>query len=168
MNHVRRATPQDIPLILTLIRDLAAYEREPNAVDATPAMLEKHLFGIGAEQSDSPGRIAECLIGEIDGAPQGFAVFFHNFSTWRGRPGVYLEDLFVRPDARGSGLGKALLHRVAQLAVDRGCVRMEWVVLDWNEPAIRFYTAHGATPLNEWTVWRLSDESLKRFASTGA
>ncbi len=151
---IRPATPADVPLILTLIRELAEYEREPGAVVATEGQLRDHLFGA------SP--YAQCVMGEVDGVVQGFALYFHNFSTWRGRPGLYLEDLFVRPPARGAGLGKALFRHLARLAVERGCARMEWAVLDWNEPAIGFYKRMGATALAEWTVWRLTGEALER------
>lgn len=151
---IRPAAPTDIPLILELIRDLAAYEREPDAVVATPELLRDHLFGTRP--------YAECVIGEVDGNAQGFALFFHNYSTWRGRPGLYLEDLFVRPASRGVGLGKALFTHLARLAVSRGCARMEWAVLDWNEPAIGFYRGMGAVALDEWTVWRLTGEALSQ------
>jgi GNAT superfamily N-acetyltransferase len=160
MISIRPATPADIPLILQLIRDLAVYEREPHAVVATPELLQKNLFG-------APGQppVATCLIGELDGRPEGFAIYFFNFSTWLGRPGVYLEDLFVRPAARGAGLGKGLLTRIAKIAHERGCGRMEWAVLDWNEPAIGFYKSLGAVPMSEWTVYRLTGESLSRVAA---
>ncbi len=158
---LRPATPADLPLILQLIRELAEYEREPNAVEATEAMLHQHLFG-----HTIPGRgpVAECVIGEIDSVSQGFALFFHNFSTWKGKPGLYLEDLFVRPSARGHGLGKALLTHLAKIAVTRGCARMEWAVLDWNTPAIEFYKAAGAKPMDEWTTFRLTGEALVSLA----
>lgn len=163
---VRPAAPADVPLILSLIRELAEYERDPGAVVATEALLHQHLFGgdpqAGAGRRGAPGATAECVIGEIDGAAQGFALFFHNFSTWLGRPGLYLEDLFVRPAARGRGLGKALFVHLARLAVERGCGRMEWAVLDWNTPAIEFYRALGAAPMNEWTTYRLAGEALRR------
>lgn len=158
---IREATPSDVPLILALIRELAEYEREPQSAVATPELIRRHLFGEGLGR----GPTAECLIGEVDGAPQGFAVFFHNFSTWIGKPGMYLEDLFVRPAARGAGLGKALLARVARIALDRGCERFEWAVLDWNTSAIGFYEALGATPMSEWTVFRLRGDALKQAAS---
>jgi len=158
--EVRPATVEDVPLILSLIRELAAYEREPDAVVATESDLRWHLFGEGLGR----GPTAECVIGEIDGAAQGFALYFHNFSTWRGRPGMYLEDLYVRPAARGKGLGKSLLSHVAAIAVERGCPRFEWAVLDWNEPAIRFYGSLGARPMSEWTVHRLDGEALWRVA----
>lgn len=158
---IRPATRADVPLILQLIRDLAEYEREPKAAVATEALIERHLFGDGFF---GRGPVAECLIGEVDGVPQGFAVFFHNFSTWLGRPGLYLEDLFVRPAFRGQGLGAALLARLAAIAVERGCGRMEWAVLDWNEPAIGFYKSLGAKAMDEWTVYRLTGEGLEGLA----
>lgn len=152
---IRPATPADIPLILALIRELAAYERQPDAVVATEELLREHLFG------DRPR--VECVIGEVDGTPQGFALFFHNYSTWHGWPGLYLEDLFVRPAARGAGLGKALLMHLARLAVERGCKRLEWSVLDWNEQAMGFYRSLGAQPMSEWTTWRLTGEALDKL-----
>ncbi|MBI1189854.1 MAG: GNAT family N-acetyltransferase [Tepidisphaera sp.] len=155
--EVRLATRDDVPLIVQFIKDLAEYEREPQAAEATPAMIDEALFA---------GRPAcECLIGLVDGRPEGFALFFHNFSTWKGRRGVYLEDLFVRPSARGVGLGKALLARLAQIALDRGCPRLEWNVLDWNEPALKFYRSLGAEPLAGWTIHRLSGDALARLAA---
>jgi len=153
---IRPSTRADLPLILQLIRELAEYERDPGAVVATEALLERHLFG------ESP--VASCVIGELDGQPQGFALYFFNFSTWLGRPGLYLEDLFVRPAVRGRGLGKALLLRLATIARERGCGRMEWAVLDWNKPAIEFYESMGARPLSEWTIYRLTGETLDRAA----
>ncbi len=160
---IRPATRTDVPLILSLIRELAEYERDPGAVVATPELIERHLFGEGLP-AGGRGRVAECVIGEIDGRAEGFALFFHNFSTWLGRPGLYLEDLFVRPAARGKGLGKALFTHLARLAVQRGCGRMEWSVLDWNEPAIGFYKALGAEAMSEWTVFRLTGDRLRRLA----
>lgn len=156
---VRPATPADVPFILALIRELAEYERAPQEARATPDLLHDALFG--------PRPACEALVGEIDGTPQGIAVFFHNFSTWTGRRGVYLEDLFVRPAARGAGLGQALLRRVAAIAVERGCPRMEWLVIDWNTPAIGFYESLGAKPLAEWTIHRLSGEALAAAARPG-
>ncbi len=157
---VRSATPEDVGLIVSLIRELAAYERAPDEAQATGAMIREALF------ADRPA--CEALIGEVDAVPQGFALFFHNFSTWKGRRGVYLEDLFVRPDARGVGLGRALLVRVAQIAVQRGCPRLEWAVLDWNEPAIGFYRKLGAVPMSEWTIFRMTGDSLASLASGDA
>ncbi|MBK7405255.1 MAG: GNAT family N-acetyltransferase [Phycisphaerales bacterium] len=153
---IRNATRDDTGLILSLIRELATYEREPDAVEATEALLATHLFGEGVGR----GPCAECVIGEIDGRAEGFAIHFLNFSTWRGRPGLYLEDLFVRPAARGKGLGRALFLELARVAVERGCGRMEWAVLNWNEPAIGFYKALGANAMDGWTVYRLTFEQL--------
>lgn len=153
---IRRATSDDAAIVLGFIRELATYEREPNAVQTT-------LESLGSQLS-SPTPPFECLLAEADGEPRGFALYFQNYSTWRGRPGIYLEDLFVSESARGRGIGKALLREVARIAVARGCARMEWAVLDWNQPAIDFYAALGATPMSEWTVFRLSDEPLNRLA----
>jgi GNAT superfamily N-acetyltransferase len=160
---IRPAAPADIPLILTLIRELAEYEKAPEQAVATEASLRRHLFGEGLGR----GPVAECIIGALDGQPQGFALFFMNFSTWTGLPGLYLEDLFVRPAARGHGLGKALFLHLARTAVERGCGRFEWAVLDWNTPAIEFYRRMGATAMDEWTVYRLSGAPLAALASRG-
>lgn len=154
---IRPATPADIPLIAELIRDLAAYERLSHAVVFDAAVLQDKLFG------QRP--YAEVVIGELDGTPQGFALFFHNFSTFEGRPGIYLEDLFVRPEARGAGLGKALLAHLAALALERDCARLEWSVLDWNEPAIGFYKSLGAQMMDEWTVMRVDGPALNRLGA---
>lgn len=154
---IRSATPADISLIGQFIRDLAEYEKLAHEVRFDEAVMAQKLFG--------PRPYAEVLIGEIDGTPQGFALFFHNFSTFEGRPGIYLEDLFVRPDARGSGLGKALLGKLAALAVERDCSRLEWSVLDWNTPAIDFYKALGARPMDEWTVYRVDGDALTGLAA---
>jgi GNAT superfamily N-acetyltransferase len=156
---IRSASATDIPLIAQFIRDLAEYERLAHEVRFDEAVLEAKLFG--------PRPYAEVLIGEIDGAPQGFALFFHNFSTFEGKPGVYLEDLFVRPEARGAGLGKALLKKLAAIAVERDCARLEWSVLDWNEPAIQFYKALGAKPMDEWTIYRVDGTALAKLAALG-
>jgi GNAT superfamily N-acetyltransferase len=147
-SSIRLATAGDVSIILSLVRELAEYEREPDAVIATEADLHASLFGDDA--------VASCLITELDGEVVGFALWFRNFSTWLGRPGIYLEDLFVRPSARGSGLGKALLLRLVEIARERGYRRVEWSVLDWNEPAIGSYRSIGATPNDEWTTWRLT------------
>jgi GNAT superfamily N-acetyltransferase len=156
MTLVRPAQPGDVPLILRFVRELAEFEREPDAVHATEPMLDEALFG---------GRpAAEAVIAEHDGQPAGFALFFHNFSTWTGRKGLYLEDLYVTPDARGAGVGTALLRHLAGLALDRGCGRFEWSVLDWNEPAIRFYRAMGATGMDEWRVQRVAGDALVKLA----
>lgn len=154
--EIRTTTESDIPVILGLIRDLAEYERAPDAVVATEAGLREVLFGTKPS--------AEVLLALENGEPVGFAVYFSNFSTWLGRPGLYLEDLFVKPEKRGKGYGRALLERLAQIARDRGCGRMEWAVLDWNEPAIKFYRKLGAQPMDEWTVFRLTGEGIKRLA----
>ncbi len=154
---IRTATPADLPLIAELIRALAEYEKLAHEVRFDETTLAAKLFG--------PRPYAEVLIGEVDGNAQGFALFFHNFSTFEGRPGVYLEDLFVRPAARGSGLGKALLAKLARIAVERECARLEWSVLDWNEPAIGFYKSLGARPMDEWTVFRVDGDALRKLAA---
>lgn len=153
---IRAAEPSDIDTILQFIRDLAAYEKLAHEVNTDRDTLARYLFGARP--------MAEVLIAERQGDAIGFALFFHNFSTFEGRPGLYLEDLFVRPDARGSGAGKALLVRLAQLAVERDCARLEWSVLDWNEPAIAVYRAIGAVPMEEWTIQRLDGASLQALA----
>lgn len=153
----RFASRNDLPIIAQFIRALADYEKLLDEVRLDEAVLAEKLFG--------PRPYAEVLIGEIDGQPQGFALFFHNFSTFEGRPGIYLEDLFVTPEARGSGLGTALLAELARLAVDRDCARLEWSVLDWNEPSIGFYKALGAKPMDEWTVFRLDGAALTNLAA---
>ena len=155
---IRFAERADLPLIAQFIRDLAEYERLAHEVRFDEAVLDDRLFGARP--------YAEVLIGEIDGMPQGFALFFHNFSTFEGRPGVYLEDLFVRPEARGSGLGKALLSRLAALAAERDCARLEWSVLDWNEPAIQFYKSLGAKTMDEWTTFRIDGAALDSLANS--
>ncbi|HTR70687.1 MAG TPA: GNAT family N-acetyltransferase [Mycobacteriales bacterium] len=149
---IRDARPDDVPVILALIRELATYEREPDAVVATEADLQAALFG------SAP--VAYALIAERAGNPVGFALWFRNFSTWLGTPGIYLEDLFVRPEARGDGLGKALLMRLFEIARERGYGRVEWSVLDWNVSAQDFYRSQGAVPMQEWTVWRVAGVSL--------
>jgi GNAT superfamily N-acetyltransferase len=156
---IRPACVEDVPIILQLIRDLATYERAPDEVTATEEQLVNVLFG------ERPA--AEVLLSFEGQSPVGFAVFFYNFSTWLGRPGLYLEDLFVKPDKRGKGYGRALLVELAKIARDRECGRMEWAVLDWNEPAIKFYRALGATPMHEWTVFRLTRDGIARLADSG-
>ena len=153
---IRPATVADVPIILQLIRELATYERAPNEVTATEEQLVDVLFG--------PRPAAEVLLAFEQEMPVGFAVFFHNFSTWLGRPGLYLEDLFVRPEQRGKGYGRALLVHLAKIAHERGCGRMEWAVLDWNEPAIQFYKKLGAAPQDEWTVFRLTRDGIAKLA----
>jgi GNAT superfamily N-acetyltransferase len=153
---IREATATDVPAILGLIRELAEYERLLDMVVATEASLDRSLFG--------PRPFAEALVVEFRGETVGFALFFHNFSTFLGKPGVYLEDLFIRPAFRGRGLGKKLLTRVAQIAVERDCGRMEWSVLNWNEPAIQFYESLDAKPLSEWTMYRLTGDALGQLS----
>ena len=153
---IRSANPTDLPLIAALIRALAEYEKLAGEVRFDEAKLGEKLFG--------PRPYAEVLIGEVDGEAMGFALFFHNFSTFEGRPGIYLEDLFVRPEARGQGLGKALLAELARLAVERDCARLEWWVLDWNEPSIGFYKSLGARAMDEWTVMRVDGSALQALA----
>ena len=155
--EIRPGTEDDVPLILSLIRELAEYERLSHEVVATEEILRDSLFG--------ERRVAEVLIGHLDEEPAGFALFFHNFSTFLGRPGIYLEDLYVRPEFRGSGLGRALLVHLASIASERGCGRLEWSVLDWNEPAIGFYERIGASPVSGWTVYRVTGEALEELAA---
>ena len=155
---IRPATVADVPLILQLIRDLATYERAPNDVTATEEQLRAVLFG------EKPS--AEVRLAFEDETAVGFAVFFHNFSTWLGRPGLYLEDLFVKPEMRGKGYGRALLVDLARIARERGCGRMEWAVLDWNDPAIEFYRKLGAKPMDEWTVFRLTGDGIAKLAES--
>ncbi len=156
MIAIRPATAADVPLILALVRELAAYEREPDAVVATEADLLRDGFG------DSPR--FHVLVAEHDGEPAGFAFYFFSYSTWRGRPVLYLEDLFVRPACRKKGIGMALMRRLARIAVDLGCPRFVWEVLDWNEPALRFYESLGAEVLRSWLNVRLEGEALTRLA----
>lgn len=155
--HIRAATPADVPVILDFIRQLAEYEKLLHEVVATEDDLRRHLFG------DAPK--AEVLIASDDvGRDVGFALFFYNFSTFLGRPGIHLEDLFVDPDARGAGHGKKLLAHLAKLTVERDCGRLEWVVLDWNQPAIEFYQRLGASQLDEWQIFRLTGDALHALA----
>jgi GNAT superfamily N-acetyltransferase len=154
--RIERATARDVPLILRLITDLAEYERMSDEVVATEAGLHATLFG--------PQPSAEVIIGYAGDEPAGFALFFHNYSTFLGKPGLYLEDLFVVPKFRGRGYGKALLVRLAKLAVERDCGRFEWSVLDWNEPAIGFYKKLGARPLDDWTIFRVTGDALHKLA----
>ncbi|MCC6174752.1 MAG: GNAT family N-acetyltransferase [Chloroflexi bacterium] len=156
---IRVGRPEDVPTIFRLIQALAEYERLTHEVVGSEQLLREHLFG--------ERRYAEALLAECDGATVGFALFFHNYSTFLTRPGIYLEDLFVFPEARGRGYGKALLGALARLAVERGCGRLEWAVLDWNEPSIRFYRALGAVPKDEWTIYQLSGAALTTLGERG-
>ena len=156
---IRPAAPGDAATVLHFAKELATYEREPDAVVTTEAMMHDALFGAKP--------MAEALIAEIDGAAVGFAVFFHTFSTWTGRKGIWLDDLYVTPEARGSGAGKALLQHLAGICLDRDCARFEWWVLDWNEPAIGFYRSIGAEPMGEWTTQRVTGDALVKLAGRG-
>ena len=153
---IRSAQRSDVALILRLIKALSVYEKLEDKVVATEEKVDRALFG--------PRPYAETLIAEEDGEAVGFALFFHNFSTFLAQPGIYLEDLFVEPEHRGKGVGRALLARLAEIAVERGCGRLEWAVLDWNKDAIGFYERLGARPNDEWTVYRLSGEPLRSLA----
>jgi GNAT superfamily N-acetyltransferase len=153
---IRSARREDAPTLLGFIRELAIYERAEHEVAATAETIEQSIFG--------PGSVTRALICEKDGEPIGMAVWFFSYSTWQARNGLYLEDLYVTPQARGAGAGKALLKRLAQIAVEHGCGRFEWSVLDWNEPAIRVYEAVGAEPQSEWIRYRLSGRALQDFA----
>lgn len=154
--YIRDATAMDVPIVLELIRDLATYERAPDEVLTTANGLREALFG--AEPA------AKVVIAFENMTPVGFAVYFFNFSTWLGRPGLYLEDLFVKPEARGRGYGRALLVHLAKIARDRNCGRMEWAVLTWNDPAIQFYKSIGAVPLEEWRIFRLTKDGITTLA----
>ena len=157
---IRPAVPADVPLILALIRELADFERLVHEVVADEALLTRHLFG--------PRPVAEVLLAFAGDAPAGFALFFENFSTFLARPGIYLEDLFVRPAYRGSGLGRALLAHIARLALARGCGRFEWAVLDWNENAIGFYKKLGARLMDDWRICRVTGPDLERLGAPPA
>ncbi|HLF19788.1 MAG TPA: GNAT family N-acetyltransferase [Bacteroidota bacterium] len=154
--HIEPATEKDLSLILSFIKGLAEYERLADKVVATEEILKESLFG--------RRRYAEVLIARYNGEPAGFALFFHNYSTFLARPGIYLEDLFVVPDMRGKGIGRALLVRLSKLSIELNCGRLEWSVLDWNELAINFYKKVGAVPLSDWTVFRLTGEALEKLA----
>ena len=157
--QITAATDQDVPIILDLIKQLADYERLADRVVATEQRLRDTLFG------ERPA--AEVLLASLEGETVGFAVFFTNYSTFLAKPGLYLEDLFVKPHARGKGIGKALLARLAKVAVERDCGRVDWQVLNWNEPSIRFYEALGAVPLSDWTTYRLTGEPLVKLSRNG-
>ena len=154
---IRPAGRDDVPLVLQFIRDLARYERLEHEVCASEAELAEALFG--------ERRYAEVVFACSGGAPVGFALFFHNFSTFKGRPGIYLEDLYVAPQMRGKGIGRKLLERLARTALERRCARLEWAVLDWNEPSIAFYESLGAVPLDEWRTFRLTGAALERLGA---
>jgi GNAT superfamily N-acetyltransferase len=154
---IRPCVEGDAESLVNLVRELAVYERLEQFARATADDFRRHLFG--------PSPVAEAIVAEADGQAVGFALFFMTFSTFRGQPGIYLEDLFVQPDHRGRGVGKRLLAAVASRAVERGCGRLNWSVLDWNEPSIGFYLSLGARPLDDWTVFRLDEEALARLAS---
>jgi len=156
--QIRPATPADVPQILAFIRELALYEREPDAVLATESDLLRDGFG--------PTPRFRCVIAELEAIPAGFALFFTSYSTWRGHHGIRLEDIYVTPAYRGRGIGKALLRHVAQIAIAEGCPRLEWDVLAWNQPAIDFYHSQGAQILTEWRIMRVADESLESLART--
>ena len=159
MTAIRFATRDDVATILRFIRELAAYERAADKVVATEDLLAEALFAVPPA--------AEALIAEVDGAPVGMALFFHNFSTWTGWRGLYLEDLYVTPEARGTGTGTALLKRLARIAKERGCARFEWSVLTWNDPAIRFYQSLGAVSMEDWRINRVTGDALDRLAEDG-
>jgi GNAT superfamily N-acetyltransferase len=161
MSVIRAATPHDVPAILRMIHELADYEKEPDAVRNTPELLERALFGGNPSVFAA---MAENAAGEV----QGFALWFLNYSTWEGVHGIYLEDLYVSPGARGEGHGKALLQHLAGIAVENGYARVEWSVLDWNEPSINFYRRVGAVPMDEWSTFRLTGQALDRFARVQA
>lgn len=152
---LRTTEEKDVPLILSFIKELAEYEKMSNDVIATEEVLRESLF---------KRKVAEVIIGEFNNQPVAFAVFFHNFSTFVGKPGIYLEDLYVKPEMRGKGIGKLILSYIAKLCVERNCGRLEWACLDWNEPSIKFYKKMGAVPMDEWTVYRVSDNALTELA----
>ena len=154
--NIREATIDDVGLILHFIKELASYEKLLHEVSASEEVLRETLFGEAAK--------AEVILGYYDDQAVGFALFFHNFSTFLGKPGIYLEDLYVKPEIRGKGIGKQMLQYLARLAIERGCGRLEWWVLDWNDTAIEFYKKIGAQPMDEWTVYRVTGEPLARLA----
>ncbi|MEU4088888.1 GNAT family N-acetyltransferase [Streptomyces aureus] len=158
---IRIATPDDVPVIHALVRELAEYEKVPDEARATPEQLHEALFG------PRPAAFAHIAEDDTTGETAGFSLWFLNFSTWRGVHGIYLEDLYVRPAARGGGHGKALLTELARICVERGYQRLEWSVLDWNRPSIGFYESLGARPQDEWTVYRLTDEALEKLGGRG-
>ncbi|MGI6778864.1 MAG: GNAT family N-acetyltransferase [Acetivibrionales bacterium] len=153
--RIRFAEINDVPVILELIRELAFYEKMQDEVEATEESLAESLF---------ERKVAEVIIGEFENEPVAYALFFHNFSTFTGRPGLYLEDIYVKPDMRGKGIGKIMLSFLAKLAVERKCKRLEWCCLDWNEPSIKFYKNIGAVPMDEWTIYRVHGKALDKLA----
>lgn len=159
---IRTATPADVPVMHAMIHELADYEKAPHEAKATEQQLTDALFG------ERPAAYAHVAVDESTGEPVGFALWFLNFSTWRGVQGIYLEDLYVRPEHRGAGHGKALLTELARICVQRGYERLEWSVLDWNEPSIQFYRSLGARPQDEWTVYRLTEDALTALGGDGA
>jgi GNAT superfamily N-acetyltransferase len=154
---IRKASQKDLSLILSFIRELAGYERLLHEVVATEEMLQESLFG--------ERKVAEVIFGEVNGEPVSFAVFFHNYSTFLGQQGIYIEDLFVKPNMRGLGIGKAMFSQIARIAKKRNCSRLDWWVLDWNESAIRFYESLGSLPMSAWTVYRLTGQALEDLAA---
>ena len=156
---IRDATPADVETLVSLVRELAIYEKLEEHAKGTPEAFHKHIFG--------PRPAAEAILAEVDGRAVGFAIFFTTFSTFRGQPGIYLEDIYVKPENRGGGIGKRLLSTIAKLARDRDYGRVEWSVLNWNEPSIGFYKSLGAKPRDEWTVYRLEGEALSKLARGG-
>jgi len=154
--QIRPAVASDAETIANLVRELAVYEKLEDHVRADADSFRRHLFG--------PQPKAEALIAEVNGNPVGFALFFHTFSTFRGQPGLYLEDIFVRPEFRGQGIGKRFFRELGRIAAERNCGRMEWAVLNWNKQAIEFYESRGARPIGDWTIYRLADEGLKELA----
>lgn len=157
---IRDCEPDDVETVVGLVRELAAYEKLEEHAKGTPEAFLTHLFGLRPA--------AEAILAEVEGRAVGIAIFYTTFSTFRGRPGLYLEDLYVKPEHRGSGIGKRLLATIAQRARDRGCCRVEWAVLNWNEPSIGFYQSLNAKPMNEWTVYRLDDDALSNLAEAEA
>ena len=153
---IRPAVPADVPVLLALVHELAVYEREPDAVETTEEMLHAALFG--------PAPVASCHVAQLNGAVVGMALWYVTFSTWKGVPGLWLEDLFVRDSARGTGLGRQLLQTLAAVCLERGYARFEWWVLDWNAPALGFYASLGAVPQDEWTVHRVDGDALRELA----
>jgi len=155
--RIEKAGPEHVALVFALLLELAAYERLSDSVFLTEDLLRENLFG--------SRRVAEALLAWDDGQPAGFAVFYHNYSTFLGRPGIYLEDVFVKPEFRGKGIGRSLLSHLARLGAERGCKRLEWSVLNWNETAIRFYESLGAKPKEGWTVYQLGGDALDKLAN---